>query len=86
MILTMWQEEDLDINTLISFKQRGSDFKAKESQRNSPEPSIALRDKYDSCASIHICQIIYSFSHYTAKVNLLNIAKIFLILSKNRMC
>lgn len=67
MILTMWQEEDLDSNALISFKQRSSDFKAKESQRNNPEPSIALRDKHDSCASIHICQIIYSFSHYTAK-------------------
>lgn len=67
MTLTIWQEEDLDINKLISFKLRGSDFKAKESQRNSSESSIALGDKHDSCASIHICQIIYSFSHYTAE-------------------
>lgn len=45
MSLTVWLEEHFDINTIASFRQRDSDFRAKDSLGTSPEPFIALWGK-----------------------------------------
>lgn len=45
MSLTAWLEEDFDINTIASFRQRDTDFRAKDSLGTSPEPFIAMWEK-----------------------------------------